>query len=765
MYSNKKSKILRAAKSPLALAITAVIGATSAQSVFAFGDGAMCSPTSTFTVTSSLGDTSTGTLGEALSLANADADCSQIEFASDVGNITLAQTTTISEALNIVGHGKDTLTLSSTTGNTLHATRGNLHVSHLSIKNSPSAAIYQQFANLTVDDVLLDNNGQGIFADDAYDTAVLNSTITNSGFDSGIKFYNNATGSSLLIDKSDINNNAASGGGGGLFAQVLSGGEIKISDSTFSGNTTFGSGGGINIQFGEYGPFAIDIERSTISGNSADQAGGGIYISNSGDAEMTIENSTISGNTANSYGGGMKIDDSIKKMPVYIKSSNIVKNIARFSGCGIDHDGNNDGISISNSVIALNTSSASNSGKVNLDGVFNSLDYSWIGDNSSYDGDGALINETLANFTNAPTNSVVEGDQTTLNLGDLADNGGPTYTHKPQTNSPLLAAGAPNPVNLATNDQRGSTREVGTLDIGAVEVNATPIIDTSQVVGEIALDLGENVNINLSAIHTDSSATIEVTGLPSGLIFNAQTAIISGVSQETGAIELGITVSNFDESASDTLDLYVKLPAPVVDTSSIIDALSVTTGEEININISAINNDENVTFAVSGLPSGLSYETQTQSITGTTALGGVSPLVITVSNIDYTTTANVNLNIETQIPVLDSASILSHLNITAEQTVSIDISAVASSEVTLAVSGLPSGLVFDPSTSIISGTTTQSGTFELNITATQFDASASIEVNLVVQEQASGSSSSNGLGSFSYGWLLMLAGIFARRRR
>ncbi len=439
MHSNIKRLSIK--KSPLALAIASAIAGGLAQPALALGDGAMCIPTieSTFTVTSNLGDTSEGTLRAAIVLANANADCSQIEFANNIADITLDAPTTIEEDLNIVGHGKDTLNISTLSGNAIHATRGDLHVSNLKVSDSPNAGIYQQYADLTVDNVLLDNNGYGIHADDAYDTVVRNSTISNSEYDSGIKFYNNSTDSTLLIDKSDISTNHASGDGGGLFAYVVSGAHIKITNSTFAGNTTFSSGGAIAIQ--NTGTTNIDIENTTISGNSSDRYGGGIYH-----------------------------DDSTAFAALNIKSTTIINNSAHFTGGGIRHMGSNASINIENSVIALNTSRSSNSGRVNLDGVFNSADFSWLGDNNAYDDEGGLLADTPADITNAPTGSVIGGDESTLNLGDLADNGGPTKTHLPAAGSPLLEAGNPTTANLPATDQRGSTREVGTLDIGAVEV-------------------------------------------------------------------------------------------------------------------------------------------------------------------------------------------------------------------------------------------------------------------------------------------------------
>ena len=706
MQSNKKHLKLNTPKSPMALAIVAAIAGLGAQPVFAFGDGAMCTPASTFTVTSNLGDATVGTLTAAIILANADADCSQIEFASDVTRITLDAATIISKDLNIVGHGRDSLNISAATGNALHATSGNLHVSHLKVSDSPSAGIYQKYANLTVDDVLLDNNGYGIHADDALNTVVRNSTITNSEYDGGIKLSNNATDSTLLIDKSDISNNQSSGGGGGLHASINSNTVIKISDSTFTGNTTFGAGGAINIRAGgmtsvtienssisgnssnnqgagisitnNYTGTEVSIDRSTISGNTGGHNGGGLYVTNSGSASgnFSISQSTLSGNTTTgNHGGAIYFDDSSTSpgtlLNLLVDSSTIVNNTASYQGGGIYHSGANQIIEIQNTVIAQNTA---NSGYMNLSGVFNSLEHSWVGDNN-----GDLNFSTDPTYANTPVQSIIDGDESLLNIGTLADNGGPTFTHVPLVGSPLLEMGNPATVDLSATDQRGVSREVGILDIGAVERIANVAMDISQATGVLILNFGEAFSIDLSAITSSNDSVITVNGLPSGISFNAETNIISGIATAAGASEVTVSVVSFDSSVDDTLELYVTMNAPSLNTSSITEALNITTGKTVSIDISGITSDNNVILAVSGLPEGLSF---------------------------------------------DSAS------------------------------------------NLITGVATLSGTFEVTITAQNTDKETAVIVELAVQESAdTNSSSSNGGGSFGIGWLLILAGMFIRRKR
>jgi len=686
----------------MALAIVAAIAGLGAQPVFAFGDGAMCTPASTFTVTSNLGDATVGTLTAAIILANADADCSQIDFASDVTRITLDAATIISKDLNIVGHGRDSLNISATSGNVIHATSGDLHISHLTVSGSDNNGIYQQDADLTVDDVLISNiNNSGILVDDAHDTVVRNSTITNANY-SGIRFNNSSIASTLLIDKSDIRNNQSTGSGGGLYAAIDYSAEIKISDSTFAENTAASSGGAIKISAGattsvtiedssisgnssnnqgagisitnNYTGTEVSINRSTISGNTGGHNGAGLYVTNSGSASgnFSISQSTLSGNTTTgNHGGAIYFDDSSTSpgtlLNLLVDSSTIVNNTASYQGGGIYHSGANQIIEIQNTVIAQNTA---NSGYMNLSGVFNSVEHSWVGDNN-----GDLNFSTDPTYANTPVQSVIDGDESLLNISALADNGGPTYTHIPLVGSPLLETGNPATANLSATDQRGVSREVGILDIGAVERIANVAMDISQATGVLTLNIGEAFSIDLNAITSSNDSVITVSGLPSGISFNAETNIISGIATATGASEVTVSVVSFDSSVDDTLELYVTMNAPSLNTSSITEALNITTGQTISIDISGITSDNNVILAVSGLPEGLSF---------------------------------------------GSAS------------------------------------------NLITGITTLSGTFNVTITAQNTDKETAVIVELVVQEPAT---SSSGGGSFGFAWLLILAGMFIRRKR
>ena len=313
-----------------------------------------------------------------------------------------------------------------------------------------------------------DFDGGGIYSSG---TATISDSTISGNERGGISLLGTAT-----ISDSTISGNSMGG--------INNSGAATISDSTISGNSNGGinnsgtanisnstisnnsnpRGGGIRNSDG-----TINITDSTISGNSTLFYGGGIY--NLG-ATAIINNSTISGNSA-SYGGGGGIGN---LGVASISNSTITRNEAPSNlGSGILqkaaelYDDTN--YTFFTFYASTTVTSSIVSGNINsdVDSVENN--------NTLISGDNNLIGtgNTINNFNG-------DNDQTGITdslLGDLADNGGPTFTHLPLPNSPVIDAGS-NPNNLNT-DQRGDLRFVGrAVDIGAVEVQTSQINGTPE---------------------------------------------------------------------------------------------------------------------------------------------------------------------------------------------------------------------------------------------------------------------------------------------
>ena len=267
--------------------------------------------------------------------------------------------------------------------------------------------------------------------------AVENSTKIGSG---AVVF---SAGGNVTITDSTISDNSATGGashGGVLFS---AGGSVTITYSTISDNTATGGGSGGGALFNAGGN--VTIEASTFNGNTAQESGGAIF--NSG-GTLTVTQSTFYDNTSTLAVGGAIAQNA---GTTSITGSTLNGNNAGGNGGAISILGGS--ATVARSIVAGN--SAAGSFANCFGGAPTSLDYN-------------LSNDATCPFTqpNDIQNSA------NLNLGPLADNGGPTMTMLPAEDSDAIdtAGDCAEPL-----DQRGEERPSGdACDIGSVEVQVIP---------------------------------------------------------------------------------------------------------------------------------------------------------------------------------------------------------------------------------------------------------------------------------------------------
>jgi Right handed beta helix region len=262
-------------------------------------------------------------------------------------------------------------------------------------------------------------------------------------------------GSGIYNDHADLTlrnctisgNSAENSVGGAIYSDEAI---LTVSHCTISGNYAW-LGGGIATNWWGNGSATVTITNSTISGNSADYGGGGIY--NGAGTTLAIVNCTLSGNSAYWDGGGIfNGGDATLTMTNSTLSGNSI-DPAGEEGGGIYNVGGT--LKIGNTILNAGSSGANIYNAYDL-GTVTSLGYNLSSDN----GGGYLT---------------AIGDQITMDprLGPLQDNGGPTFTHVPASDSPAIDGSDP----ALSMDQRGPgfARVVnGRADIGAVEVQAAP---------------------------------------------------------------------------------------------------------------------------------------------------------------------------------------------------------------------------------------------------------------------------------------------------
>jgi hypothetical protein len=256
----------------------------------------------------------------------------------------------------------------------------------------------------------------------------------------------------LILERSNLSDGFAATGGG-LYLDSLTE-DSTILSSTISGNQGFEVGGGIaalNLAA------ALTIESSTISGNIAgdpdpdpdlDRAfGGGLYIGND---NLRIINSTISGNHAFGFGGGISFVGESNSL--LLRLTTILNNTASRRGGSILVGG------VLPATVQLDHSIVANGAPEDL-AVFQP---------------GPLSVTANYSLVEAPGGAVLVGANNLVGvdplLGPLANNGGPTLTHRPLPGSPVIDAGNPAIPGPPATDQRGFPRIFGAaIDLGSVE--------------------------------------------------------------------------------------------------------------------------------------------------------------------------------------------------------------------------------------------------------------------------------------------------------
>jgi hypothetical protein len=279
-----------------------------------------------------------------------------------------------------------------------------------------------------------------------YDSIIRDSTAETGG---GIF----ALGGSTVIIDSRLTGNLAVRDGGGLYA---AGDDIFLKRTSVDGNTAAELGAGIRISYGN----TIGIEESTISGNVVPQpsgynidthGGGGIALSNVS-ASAYIVNSTIAQNYAYTNGGGVRLLDMLTANRTEFISCTIAGNAAQFDETGIGISSAAGTSAMFATIVANNVSAGAN--------VPDDLAGSFIANSS-------LIKSPGSAFITGYYSLIGPDPQ----LGQLADNGGPTFTMLPATTSPVINAAFCQLQICSSFDQRGAPRAVGDsfADIGAVE--------------------------------------------------------------------------------------------------------------------------------------------------------------------------------------------------------------------------------------------------------------------------------------------------------
>jgi uncharacterized repeat protein (TIGR01451 family)/CSLREA domain-containing protein len=400
-----------------------------------------------------------------------------------------------------------------------------------------------------------------------------NATTTRGG---GLSLNNGPRAvSNVTVRDSRISGNSAAGDGGGGIS-LIQGAVLALINSTVDSNTTTTDAGGI-INEG-----TLTVSGSLILGNQGDGSGG---IRNAVLASATIARSTISGNRADGGVGGITGSGAVALRSVTVTDNDAGGGIGGMTGTTV---------TVANSIIAGNR------------GDFNS------------DCSGISTPISLGHNLTGSCDFQAEGDVTVTSPQvftevleqDIADNGGPTWTHA------LIARGRAVDAGYCpgeTADQRGLARPVDVqgianardaCDIGAYELQGPVAIvadlAVSQSVNKTSVKQGEllTYTVRVRNLGPQTAPNVVLTDvLPSGATF-VEARHNKGTHQapppgETGTVTwtIGEMLDQANETATITVTVLVKGKTTITNTASVTgdvsDPIAANNSAAITVSVAA----------------------------------------------------------------------------------------------------------------------------------------------------------------------------------
>jgi predicted outer membrane repeat protein len=319
--------------------------------------------------------------------------------------------------------------------------------------------------------------GGAIACNQYTDISILNNDFSNNNASQmgGGAIYFDSQGN-LIIHGSSFSQNYANISGGAVCDNYGYNSYVEIFNTSFldnnsNGNENGNGGGALSLASTGY------IANCLFSENTACRDGGALKLYSSS-TNLRVLNTTFYGNKADAYGGAIEFGASTGSSPTYhLSYCTITENHSSNNdgsscgGGGISKSGNSTSVSVKSCVIAHNFRGSGTNTPDDLyiallpgSQDYNSMGYNFIGSNDGEDG-----------FSNGVNNDQVGTESTPIDpkLQALADNGGPTMTMAPASDSPLLDAGGPAETDEGTEvliDQREEPRLQGPAsDIGAYE--------------------------------------------------------------------------------------------------------------------------------------------------------------------------------------------------------------------------------------------------------------------------------------------------------
>ena len=296
---------------------------------------------------------------------------------------------------------------------------------------------------------------------------------------------------------------------------------------------------------------------------------------------------------------------------------------------------------------------------------------------------------------------------------------------------------SPYSVTIIVTDDGSPTKNAQTsFTWNVTAFNNAPTITAISDQTDITKDV---ISLQVSANDSDGDdLSYTATGLPNGLSISSSTGLISGtLSDDAGdnsPYSVTITVTD-NGSTSKNAETSFTWNVSAFNNAPTISAISDQTGitkDVISLSVSASDNDgDTISFSATGLPSGLSINSNTGLISGTISdnANDSSPYSVTVTLTDDGDPAkSTQTSFAWNVSAFNNAPTITAISDQTDITkdiISLSVSAADSDGDTLnfSATGLPAGLTIASSTGLISGTISDDAdsSSPYNVTVTVID--------------------------------------------